>query len=91
MNQYVHVSPVLESPNLDTAFQVCHTVSHRAEQTGEVTSLALLPTLFPLQLRGLLAILATMAHCWFTIRLLHTRTLKSFSAKLFPRQCVPHV
>ena len=83
--QYVCSLPVLGSPVLDSAFQMCLT---RAEKGGRITSLDLLATLFLTQPRRLVAFLAKWVHCWVMVKL-STRTPRSFSAELLPSSSFP--
>lgn len=72
--QYVHVSPVLESPELNTSLT-------SVEQTGRTTS-NLLETLLLMQTSRLLATSAMRMHSRLKVDLLPIRILRAFSAKL---------
>lgn len=71
---YAYVPPVLGSPALDPAPQVCLT---KAEERERFTSLDLLAMLFLVQPRRLLAAFVAGARCCLTVSLLSIRTPQS--------------
>ncbi|KAK4817702.1 hypothetical protein QYF61_026392 [Mycteria americana] len=76
--QPLNVSLGVGGPKLNTAFEVR---PHQCRVQGTITSLVLLATLFLIQARMPLALLATWAHCWLIFRRLLTNTPRSFSAR----------
>lgn len=77
--QYVHVSLALGNPELGAA----PTHLSKAGQRGAITCLNLLAILCLGQPRGLVAILAIMAHCWLVVNFVSSRTPRAFFGRCF--------